>query len=148
MNDKAVRHGDSLHQSAVHLLHRAGQFANDIFLLEAGHLGLTPRQYTVLATVGEDEGLTQTDLVMRTGIDRSTLADIVGRLVARGLLRRRRAKRDSRAYQVKLTERGRSCLNEVQPCARAADNRLLSRLPPGRREEFLDSLSLIVGEAD
>jgi DNA-binding MarR family transcriptional regulator len=44
---------------------------------------LTPRQLAVLVTVANNEGLSQTGLVDRTGIDRSTLADIVRRLQPR-----------------------------------------------------------------
>ncbi|ODA66210.1 Transcriptional regulator HosA [Methyloligella halotolerans] len=141
--------GDGFDRSAMHLLHRAGQYANDVFLLEASACHLTPRQFTVLATVGELEGLTQTDLVERTGIDRSTLADIVARLLSRGLIRRRRAKQDGRAYEIRLTRVGIKTLSEAQPRAMAADTRLLSKLPPAKRQEFLESLSLIVqGDKD
>lgn len=128
----------------MHMLHRAGQFANDIFLLEASSCQLTPRQFAVLAAVGDEEGLTQTELVERTGIDRSTLADIVARLLSRALIRRRRAKQDGRAYEIRLTESGLAALKQAHPCAEAADERLLSKLPPGKREEFLESLNLIV----
>ena len=141
--------GNGRKNSAMHLLHRAGQFANDIFALEAGHCDLTPRQFTVLLTAAKDEGLTQTELVDRTGIDRSTLADIVSRLQSRGLIRRRKAKRDGRAYEIKLTEAGWRSLRQTEPCAAAADARLLSRLPPAKRQEFLEFLSLIVdGEGE
>ncbi len=142
-----LKDGGNSH-SAMHLLHRAGQFANDIFILEAGHCELTPRQFTVLATAAEEEGLTQTELVERTGIDRSTLADIVSRLQTRGFIRRRKAKRDGRAYEIKLTEVGWNSLRATKPCALAADERLLSRLPPAKRQAFLEALLLLVdGEA-
>ena len=58
---------------------------------------LTPRQLAVLVTVAQNEGLSQTGLVDRTGIDRSTLADIVRRMQRKGLLQRRRTKEDARA---------------------------------------------------
>ncbi|MGA9540058.1 MAG: helix-turn-helix domain-containing protein, partial [Methyloceanibacter sp.] len=64
-----------LDNSATHLLHRAGQRAADIFAEEAKKGGLTPRQYAVLTAVSLEEGLPQAELVARTGIDRSTLAD-------------------------------------------------------------------------
>lgn len=135
---------NQLNRSAIHLIHRAGQSATDIFLEEAQGSTLTPRQFAVLMTIAEEEGLTQTDLVERTGIDRSTLADIVARLLARGLIQRRRAKDDARAYAIKLTAQGAKSLREAEPGATAADTRLLDALPATKREEFLDQLELIV----
>jgi DNA-binding MarR family transcriptional regulator len=137
--------GGPLNRSAMHLLHRAGQCAADIFSAEARGSGLTPRQFAVLMAVAEEEGLTQTDLVERTGIDRSTLADIVARLLRRGLIHRRRAKEDARAYAIKLTAQGNKALREAQPCAQAADALLLANLPQAKRQDFLDALNLIVG---
>ena len=67
----------SLEQSPSHLLHRALQLALDLYAVETGPGAVTQRQYAVLAAVAEHEGLTQTDLVRATGIDRSTLADMI-----------------------------------------------------------------------
>jgi DNA-binding MarR family transcriptional regulator len=138
---------DQLERSAMHLLHRAGQCAADVFASEARTGGLTPRQFAVLTVVADEEGLTQTDLVERTGIDRSTLADIVARLLSRGLIQRRRAKDDGRAYAIKLSPQGAKALREAQPGAAAADQKLLANLPSARRQEFLDTLNLIVNGA-
>jgi DNA-binding MarR family transcriptional regulator len=66
--------------SALHLLHRAGQCADELFALNVGKTELTPRQYAVLAAAAASEDLSQTALVDATGIDRSTLADIVALL--------------------------------------------------------------------
>jgi DNA-binding MarR family transcriptional regulator len=140
----ASKSGNQLERSVVHLIHRAGQCATDIFQVEARASGLTPRQFAVLMTIAEEEGLTQTDLVARTGIDRSTLADIVARLLVRGLIQRRRAKEDARAYAIKLTAQGWKGLRDAEPGAVAADSRLLAALPPAKRHEFLDALDLIV----
>ena len=145
MMAKAV---NPLNRSATHLLHRAGQRAADIFSAGARLGGLTPRQFAVLMMVAEQEGLTQTDLVERTGIDRSTLADIVARLLNRGLIQRRRAKDDGRAYAIRLSAQGAKALRETQPGAAAADTRLLANLPPAKRQDFLESLNLIVESAD
>ncbi len=138
------RSGKQLDRSAMHLLHRAGQCATDLFLAAARDSGLTPRQYAVLTTIAEEEGLTQTELVARTGIDRSTLADIVARLIGRGLIQRRRAKHDGRAYAIKLSAQGAKVLREAEPGASATDSRLLATLPPAKRQEFLESLQTIV----
>lgn len=135
----------NLDNSAVHLLHRAGQCAGDIFTEEVAPDGLTPRQFAVLSAVSDNEGLSQTDLVELTGIDRSTLADIIRRMLKKDLLQRRRTKADARAYSVKLTSAGRTALQTAKPAATNADTRLLSALPPAKRNEFIENLNTIVG---
>ena len=120
-----------LERSPLHLLHRAGQCASDIFQAEMGGDDLTPRQYAVLVTVSQNEGLSQTQLVEQTGIDRSTLADIVRRMLKKGLLQRRRTRDDARAYAVKLTDEGWQVLKTADPLARRVDERILVELPGG-----------------
>lgn len=133
-----------LTRSPVHMLHRAGQCAGEVFHAEMQTGDLTPRQYAVLLTVSNNEGISQTGLVEHTGIDRSTLADIVRRMLKKGLLQRRRTKEDARAYAVKLTEEGRRVLRQADPVTQRVDDRILEALPAKQRESFLDNLSLIV----
>lgn len=135
---------ERLQRSPLHLLHRAGQCAGDVFNAEMQLGDLTPRQYAVLVTVAGNEGLSQTDLVESTGIDRSTLADIVRRMLKKGLLQRRRTREDARAYAVRLTEEGRKVLKSVEPLSRRVDERILEGLPAKQREQFLNDLTLIV----
>jgi DNA-binding MarR family transcriptional regulator len=138
---------NGLDRSPIHLLHRAGQCAGDIFAVEVKG-GLTPRQLAVLMAVAANEGLSQTDLVEATGVDRSTLADIVRRLKEKGLLQRRRTKEDARAYAVRLTEEGRRVLRTAEPIAKRVDDRVLGALPAGQRERFLAELLAIVEVAE
>ena len=133
-----------LERSPLHLLHRAGQCAAEIFQTELGSGDLTPRQFAVLVTVSQNEGLSQTHLVERTGIDRSTLADIVRRMLKKGLLQRRRTREDARAYAVKLTEEGSRVLKSAEPLARRVDERILSGLPAGQRDRMMQDLNAIV----
>jgi DNA-binding MarR family transcriptional regulator len=133
-----------LERSPIHLLHRAGQCAGDIFQAEMASGDLTPRQFAVLLTVAHNEGLSQTDLVEKTGIDRSTLADIVRRMLKKGLLQRRRTKEDARAYAVKLTDEGWRILKSAEPMAKRVDDRILSALPNAQRDRFMTDLNTIV----
>lgn len=133
-----------LDRSPIHLLHRAGQCAGDIFQAELGERDLTPRQFAVLVTVAQNEGLSQTNLVDMTGIDRSTLADIVRRMLKKGLLQRRRTKEDARAYAVKLTEEGWRVLKAAEPMARRVDDRILAVLSGAQRDRFVQDLNTIV----
>jgi DNA-binding MarR family transcriptional regulator len=134
--------------SALHLLHRAGQCADEMFAVTVGEVGLTPRQYAVMAAIADSDEPSQTTLVERTGIDRSTMADIVRRLTSRGLVQRRRTRRDARRYAVRLTDKGEGALRLAEPAARSTDERLLSALPATQRDAFLRSLARIVLAVD
>ncbi len=130
----------SLERSPSHLLHRALQLALDVYAAETGPGAVTQRQYAVLAAVAEHEGLTQTDLVRATGIDRSTLADMIARMISKAYLARERSTTDGRANTVRLTDTGRAILDEAAPRVAAADARILAYLAANKRESFLGVL--------
>lgn len=109
-----------------------------------GELDLTPRQFAVLLTVAQREGLSQTDLVEVTGIDRSTLADIVRRMLKKGLLQRRRTREDARAYAVRLTDEGLRILAAARPKVEAVDARIVATLNSEQRANLVEDLRLIV----
>ena len=140
----AIDECDDIANSAIHLLHRAGQCAGDVFAQKVKNAGLTPRQYAILRTVANYEGLNQTDLVARTGVDRSTLADIIRRMLVKGLIYRVRKLHDARAYSVYVTDKGKEILHQVAPAAADADRKLLAALPPEQRKTFLDTLHMLV----
>ena len=131
-----------LNESPLHMLHRAKQCAIDAFSKEVGATGLTPRQLTVLITVAESEGISQTGIGARTGMDRSTTAEIVTRMVNKGLLRRQRVATDTRAYAVKLTVTGRAQLQFTDPIFKRIDALILGSLGIGA-DNFLDNLGVI-----
>ncbi|MBU6373062.1 MAG: MarR family transcriptional regulator [Alphaproteobacteria bacterium] len=138
----------ALARSVSHLLHRAQQFAADRFTAELGRTDLTLRQFALLAAVGEQAGQTQTDLVRATGIDRSTLADMIGRMEDRGLVVRDKAEADRRAKSVTLTAQGRSVLNSAAPSAVAADRALMAALPASKQGGLVSALLLIAEAAE
>lgn len=138
--------GGPLDRSPGHLLHRAQQKALDLFASGAG--GVTQRQYAVLAAVAAQEGAAQAELVAATGIDRSTLAELVARMIGKDLLVRERSKSDARANAVRLTEAGRAALEAAAPQAQAADEALLALLPKGKRDTFVDLLRLLTGDEE
>ena len=147
MARKTKSHEDGLGSSVTHLLHRSLQLALDLHA-EAGPAEVTQRQYTVLAAAATSDGQTQNDLVRATGIDRSTLADLVARMLAKGLLERRRSATDARANTVRLSDAGRQALSASAGPAAAADDKLLSYLPAKKREGFLKALGVLASAAD
>ena len=144
---KKARSGP-LDASPSHLMHRALQLALDIYAEEVGADGPTQRQFAVLEIASRNEGLTQTDLVRATGIDRSTLADLVARMTAKGLLNRERSVLDGRAKAVSLSDEGRALLESARAKVEAADRRILALMPKARRDSFMKLLADLAAGAD
>ena len=144
---KRKRGGSTLDSSPSHLLHRVLQVALDVYAEETAN-GLTQRQFAVLTAVAENEGLTQTDLVRATGIDRSTLADLVARMIGKELLERQRSATDARANTVRLAPAGWAALDAARPKVEAADRRILALLPGGKRASFLKVLAEVAHAAE
>ncbi len=128
-----------------HLIRRSQQRAVDLYFAEVGENSLTPRQFALLLTVGQNPGLIQTDLVNLSGIDRSTVADMVRRLVKRGQLERRRIARDRRCNALWITEPGQQAVLEAYQCSLRVQERILAPLPPEHRGVFIRYLRLVAG---
>ena len=138
-----AKNGKSLDDLVVHLLHRVSQRADDMFAKEVEVTGLTPRQFAVLLAVARDDDPSQTDIVESTGIDRSTIAEMIRRMVKKGLLQRRRSRQDARAYVVRLTEAGQRALKSAEPQAQRAGTAVLAALSSGQRKNFMEALKAI-----
>ena len=82
------------------------ELSSPLFARNAGAVGPSSREHALLRAVSKADGLNQTAIMAATGLDRSSTADLVRRLVSRGLLRRRRTRRDVRQYAIRLTEKG------------------------------------------
>lgn len=135
-------------RSPYHLLKRAAQYASQVYAGEVGRSGLTQRQFTVLAAVEHHDGISQTALVKLTGIDRSTLADLIARLMAQGHLQRRRTKDDARTNSIRITAAGKKMLKAAQPGAEEVDKRLLALISPAQRKAMLEALTVIAAAMD
>lgn len=133
-----------LEDIASHLLRRAHFAAEDLFSQEFAKESLTPRQKAALVVVYQQPGLNQNALADRLFMDRNTVAEMVKRLVASGLLRRASAKGDQRAYELFLAPEGAALLNQVMPRDALVERRVLERLPEEYRPLFIKCLRMMV----
>ena len=69
-------------------------------------LRVTPSQFDVIATLGDTDGMTCSELSHRTLVTKGTLTGVLDRLMAKGLIRRDDVKDDRRRIRVRLTEKG------------------------------------------
>jgi len=126
-----------------HLLRRCHQIAVDFYTEEVGDSGPTPPQFALLLTIYQNRGLSQVDLVRLTGIDRSTVAEMVARLLKRELLERSRTATDRRTNALAVTEAGEAMLRAALPAVLRAQTRAMQPVPPARRAELIDLLRLL-----
>jgi DNA-binding MarR family transcriptional regulator len=132
--------------SAHDLIHRARCAVGLALDQELADLNLTSRQLLVLAAVSTAEGATQTHLVRATGIDRSTMADLVRRLIKKDLLQRLRAVKDRRAYSVSLTAKGRRDLASASRIASSFEQGLFVARLDSEASAFLMFLRRVVDD--
>jgi DNA-binding MarR family transcriptional regulator len=137
-----------LAETPSHLMRRCNQLYGDLYAREAGARDLTKQQFTVLCALEHNDGVSQTALVETTGIDRSTLAEMVRRMLDRGLLSRERTEEDQRANAVAITPSGKKALRAARIAADRAERALLEPLPPAERQRFVKSLAVIAAMVD
>jgi len=133
-----------LNTSTLHLLHRVHQCAGELFQSHIDGIDVTTTQYTVLVAAGEKDGLSQQDIINVTGIDRSTVSQVVQLLIRKGLMKRRRTRHDARAYAVSLTDSGRDVLKATEPIVGRIEDALVEALPASRAKLFIANLRTIV----
>lgn len=69
-------------------------------------LKLTPSQFDVIATLGDTDGMTCTELSAATLVTKGTLTGVLDRLEAKGLIRRESVADDRRSIKINLTDKG------------------------------------------
>ncbi len=69
-------------------------------------LRLTPSQFDVIATLGDTDGMTCSELSAATLTTKGTLTGVLDRLEAKGLIRRDEVAGDRRCIRIRLTDKG------------------------------------------
>lgn len=128
-----------------HLIRRCQQRAVDLFVDEVGEDGPTPRQFAILLSVRQNPGVNQTDLVRLTGIDRSTLTEILRRMTARDWLRRNRQPADQRTNALHLMPKGEVALHAAIAAVESAQGRIMEPIAPADRPALLRALERLAG---
>lgn len=127
-----------------HFIRRVHQLAVALFNQEVSESGLTPVQYSSLQTICRQPGIDQKSIAMTIGYDTSTIAGVLDRLEARGLVVRNVAPNDRRARQVTPTEAGLETLQGAIPRVLRSQERLLEPLTKAERREFVRLMQILI----
>lgn len=125
------------------LLRRSWYGLNQAFRRRIAHLGLTPDQFTALRTLQENNGISQRELTRLMASDPNTIASLVSRLEANGLIERKRHEQDRRAHRLLIKPNGRRRYEAARLVAVHLQTEVLACLPAAQREPFLEQLSAI-----
>lgn len=134
---------DLLHAPG-HLLRRNHQRSYEIFSKLVGD-DVTRQQIALLIALSERPGASQNDLVAATGIDKSTLKEMLGRMIKRGWVSRDRDPVDQRAWTMHITPEGETLLADRIDRVIAAQREILAPLPEDLRDMFLRCLRIMAG---
>jgi DNA-binding MarR family transcriptional regulator len=127
-----------------HFARRVHQLAVALFVQEVGDLNLTPVQYSSLQTICNQPGIDQKTLATTIGYDTSTIAGVIDRLEARGLVLRNVSPVDRRVRLITPTQKGSDVLQAVLPRMLKSQDRLLEPLTKSERKEFMRLMKVLI----
>ena len=124
------------------------EFAGQLFfrLWRASHtrteaqlesIGLTPALFALLNVLGARDGAIQQQLSSDMGIDPSAMVKLINELENAGLAERRRRPGDRRAWEVRITAKGRGTLERARGLASQVEDEVLGGLSNADRRELL-----------
>jgi DNA-binding MarR family transcriptional regulator len=127
-----------------HLIRRAHQVAVAIFMEETGDHEVTPVQFAILNALIDDPGEDQVTLAAKVAFDAATFGSVIGRLEAKGWVRREPDAADRRRKLLWVTPEGREAALAMKRAVARAQRRILGPLDPRERETLVELLGKLV----
>ena len=127
-----------------HLIRRAHQLAVAIFMEEAGDFDLTPVQFAILNALIDDPGEDQVTLAAKVAFDAATFGSVIGRLEAKGWVRREPDAQDRRRKLLWVTAEGERAAGEAKRAVSKAQARILAPLQAAERQQLVALLGKLV----
>ena len=107
-----------LRDAFPYLLNRVGVRMGELFSRRLEPYGVTLPMYRVMATLWEAGDRRLGELSEVTSIELSTLSRLVGTMMRKGLLSRKRPDANARTVEINLTTKGRALVEELIPQAK------------------------------
>ena len=119
-----------LKTSMPYLLNRLGVRMAALFSQRIAHTGITLPMYRTLASLADEGDQKLTDLASVTSIELSTMSRLIGSLIAKGLVTRKRLPNDERTVRINLTGKGTELTMQLMREAQHYDAVLIAVLSP------------------
>jgi len=131
--DAVSKPGTRYAESLAFLLSQVGARSAELFADQLQPLGISPRAFAALSNLDANEGQTQQQLADALGIHRNNMVGLVDEMEAAGWVRRHRSEQDRRAFNIRLTDTGRTLVTQVQDTIAALEQTLTSDLTAEER---------------
>ncbi|MDP2820371.1 MAG: MarR family winged helix-turn-helix transcriptional regulator [Polaromonas sp.] len=129
-----------------HQIRRAHQLSIALFMEETAGFDVTPVQFAILNALMDDPGEDQVTLSGRVAFDAATSGSVIGRLEAKGWVRREADPADKRRKLLWVTPEGQKVALQMKRAVSKVQSRLLEPLSAAERKRFGALLGkLIVG---
>ena len=131
-----------------HLIRRAQQRAVAIFMEETAGFDVTPVQFAILNALMDDPGEDQITLSGRVAFDAATSGSVLGRLEAKGWVRREADPLDRRRKLLWITPEGEEVALRMKRAVSRAQQRIVSPLDARERDQLAALLAKLVAGHD
>jgi len=96
--------------------------------------GLSVQEWRIMAVLGPTDGLTATDIVKRSSMDKVVISRAIQRMRDRDLISQSAHPTDGRQFVLNLSEEGRRIFSELTPKVRRAAEAMLADLTEEEQE--------------
>ena len=111
---------------------------------EAADFDVTPVQFAILHALLEQPGEDQVTLAARVAFDAATSGSVIGRLEARGWVRREPDTQDRRRKLLWITPEGETAALQMRDAAQRVQERLMGPLNAEERAQLMALLTKVV----
>jgi DNA-binding MarR family transcriptional regulator len=128
-----------IHNMAGHLIRRLHQISTSVFQngMKQHHHDCTAVQFAALHAISKNPKVDQATIAGLIAYDRATIGGVIDRLEARELVSRSVNKRDRRAKELMLTDKGKTTLQAMMPLVEKLQTDMLAGLSQTEQVEFL-----------
>jgi len=126
------------------LLRCASNIADAAYYKQVGNAEFTPRQFALLLSLRNGGQMTQAALSALTRMDRSTINEMVPRMLERNLISKSNSPHDKRAIHLSITAHGLKTLKELLPSTIRSQEMVIASLPKEYRRIFKHCLETII----
>jgi DNA-binding MarR family transcriptional regulator len=129
-----------------HLIRRAHQVSVALFMEGAAGTDVTQVQFAILNALIDSPGIDQISLAQRVALDAATSGSVIGRLEAKGWLRREPDPHDRRRRLLWVTGAGQETVRQLKGPIGRSQAQLLAALDEAEAAELLRLLNKLVHE--